>query len=111
MQPLTQAQQQFIQESIERDAVLDEKLDVIKQGVIQLGQIATDINEELDRQDKMLDEVDQKMDKVQEKLEARNKQMKKILEQTGGAQRWCPIIILFVILLALIGYIYQILTS
>ena len=68
-QPLTQAQQQ----SIERDAVLDEKLDVIKQVVIQLGQIATDINEELHRQDKMLDEV-----------EVRNKQMKKILEQPGG---------------------------
>ena len=47
------------------------------------------------------------MDKPQDTLEARNKQMKKILEQTGGVQRWCPIIILFVIPLSLIGY-YQI---
>ena len=110
-QPLTAKQQQFIQESIERDKILDEKLDVIKQGVMQLGQIASDINEELDRQDVMLDEVGNKIDKVTEKLEARNKQMKKILDATGGAQRWCPLIILFIILIALVGFIYQTLTN
>ena len=109
--PLTAEQQAFIQESIERDKELDEKLDVIKQGVMQLGEIAGNINEELDRQADMLNEVDEKMEKVTEKLEQRNKQMKKILQASGGAQRWCPLIILFIILIALVGYIYQLLTN
>merc|ERR1719499_2871108 len=75
--PLTAKQQQFIQESIQRDKVLDEKLDIIKQGVQQLNAIGQDINEELDKQAVMLDEVEQKMDKVNDKLESRN-------VQTGG---------------------------
>eukprot|EP00486_Rosalina_sp_Unknown_P006355 CAMPEP_0201572382 /NCGR_PEP_ID=MMETSP0190_2-20130828/15592_1 /ASSEMBLY_ACC=CAM_ASM_000263 /TAXON_ID=37353 /ORGANISM="Rosalina sp." /LENGTH=288 /DNA_ID=CAMNT_0047998039 /DNA_START=19 /DNA_END=885 /DNA_ORIENTATION=+ len=106
-QPLTAKQQAFIQESIERDAVLDEKLDLIKQGVQQLNAIGTDINEELDKQAVMLDEVEQKMDAVTEKLENRNEQIKKLLESTGGATRWCPVMILCVILLACIGYIWN----
>lgn len=110
-QPLSPAQQQFIQESIQRDAVLDEKLDIIKKGVQQLGVIAGDLNEEFDKQNAMLDELDTKMDDITEKLKARNKQMKDILEKTGGAQRWCPIIMLFIILLGLGGWIYQIATN
>merc|ERR1740129_1807969 len=57
-QPLTAKQQQFIQESIQRDQVLDEKLDIIKQGVMQLNAIGKDINEELDKQAVKLDEVE-----------------------------------------------------
>eukprot|EP00484_Ammonia_sp_Unknown_P001470 CAMPEP_0197020874 /NCGR_PEP_ID=MMETSP1384-20130603/1734_1 /TAXON_ID=29189 /ORGANISM="Ammonia sp." /LENGTH=288 /DNA_ID=CAMNT_0042448587 /DNA_START=34 /DNA_END=900 /DNA_ORIENTATION=+ len=105
--PLTAKQQAFIQESIDRDKVLDEKLDVILVGVKQLNQIGQDINEELDKQAVMLEEVEQKMDKVTEKLENRNEQIKKLLESSGGAARWCPILILLVILLACIGYIYN----
>jgi len=104
---LTAQQQAFIQESVERDQLLDQKLDVILQGVKQLGMIAYDINEELVKQDVMLDEIEQKMDKLQDKLETRNEQMKKLLEASGGAQRWCPILILFVIFIALCGYIYN----
>mmetsp|Transcript_32265 Transcript_32265/g.52212 ORF Transcript_32265/g.52212 Transcript_32265/m.52212 type:complete len:287 (-) Transcript_32265:233-1093(-) len=106
-QPLTAKQQSFIQESIQRDQVLDEKLDVILTGVKQLNQIGQDINEELDKQAVMLEEVEQKMDRVQEKLETRNEQIKKLLDASGGASRWCPVLILLVILLACIGYIYR----
>jgi len=106
-QPLTAKQQAFIQESIERDKVLDEKLYLIKQGVMQLNAIGQDINEELDKQAVMLDEVEQKMDKVNDKLESRNVQIKKLLDASGGATRWCPVLILLVILLACCGYIYQ----
>eukprot|EP01083_Nonionella_stella_P053889 142397_1 len=106
-QPLTQKQQAFIQESIQRDQVLDEKLDIIKQGVMQLNAIGTDINEELDKQKVMLEEVEEKMDHVTEKLENRNEQIKKLLEASGGATRWCPVLILCVILMACVGYIYN----
>jgi len=106
-QPLTAKQQAFIQESIERDQVLDEKLDIIKQGVMQLNAIGSDINQELDKQAVMLEEVEQKMDAVTDKLENRNEQIKKLLETSGGATRWCPVLILCVILMACIGYIYN----
>eukprot|EP01083_Nonionella_stella_P109588 319729_1 len=106
-QPLTQKQQAFIQESIERDQILDEKLDLIKAGVQQLNAIGSDINEELDKQKVMLDEVEQKMDRVTERLENRNEQIKKLLDSSGGAARWCPVLILCVILMACVGYIYN----
>ena len=86
---------------------MDEKLDIIKQGVQQLNAIGTDINEELEKQSVMLEEVEQKMDRVTEKLENRNEQIKKLLEASGGATRWCPVLILCVILLACIGYIWN----
>jgi len=79
--------------------------------VKQLGQIAGDINQELDKQSYMLDEVDQKMGMLTKKIESRNQQMQKILDATGGAQRWCPIIILLVIFLALMGYVYNLVTK
>ena len=106
-QPLTSKQQAFIQESIERDAQLGEKLDIIKQGVKTLGAIAGDINNEFEVQAVMLDEVEQKMDGITEKLESRNEQIKKLLDSSGGATRWCPVLILCVILITCIGYLYN----
>jgi len=106
-QPLTSKQQQFIQESIQRDIDLDNKLIAIKQGVMVLGQIANDINNELEVQDVMLDEVEHKMENVTDKLETRNGEIKRLLESSGGASRWCPALILCVILMACIGYVYN----
>mmetsp|Transcript_67700 Transcript_67700/g.107451 ORF Transcript_67700/g.107451 Transcript_67700/m.107451 type:complete len:305 (-) Transcript_67700:136-1050(-) len=105
--PLTAKQQAFIQESIERDAILDEKLDIIYAGVKMLGHIGHDINEELDKQNVMLDEVEAKMEKVHEKLETKNEKIRAILDESGGATRWCPLVILLVILLACLGYLWK----
>eukprot|EP01084_Bolivina_argentea_P270210 459407_1 len=104
-QPLTAKQQAFIQESIQRDHALDGKLTEIKQRVIVLGQMAHDINHELEVQGDMLDEVEVKMDDIVERLEKRNEQIETLLR--GGAPRWCPVLILCVILMACIGYIYS----
>eukprot|EP00485_Elphidium_margaritaceum_P023883 CAMPEP_0202712762 /NCGR_PEP_ID=MMETSP1385-20130828/45113_1 /ASSEMBLY_ACC=CAM_ASM_000861 /TAXON_ID=933848 /ORGANISM="Elphidium margaritaceum" /LENGTH=262 /DNA_ID=CAMNT_0049372891 /DNA_START=75 /DNA_END=860 /DNA_ORIENTATION=- len=87
-QPLTAKQQGFIQESIRRDAELDEKLDVILSGVKQLNQIGQDINEELDKQSLMLDETERRLSHITEKLQQRNAQIKKLLDDSGGAARW-----------------------
>jgi len=106
-QPLTAKQQAFIQESIERDLALDAKLSAIKKGVMTLGAIASDINNELDVQQVMLDEVDNKMVNVTDKLETRNHEMKALLDSTGGAGRWCPALVLCIILMACVGYIYN----
>jgi len=110
-QPLTAKQQAFIQESIERDRELDEKLSQIHAGVKMLGAIAGDINHELDVQKTMLEEVDNKMVNVTDKLETRNAEIKAMLEESGGATRWCPALVLCIILLACIGYIYNLATD
>jgi len=106
-QPLTAKQQAFIQESIERDRALDEKLSAIHHGVKMLGAIAGDINHELDVQRTMLEEVDNKMVNVTDKLETRNQEIKALLDQSGGASRWCPALVLCILLMACIGYIYN----
>eukprot|EP01083_Nonionella_stella_P191571 708959_1 len=106
-QPLTAKQQTFIQESYARDAILDNKLDMIRNGVITLGAIAADINIELDKQEVMLEELEVKMDNVQDKIEHRNEEIKKLLDSAGGATRWCPVLILCIILMACLGYIYN----
>eukprot|EP00483_Globobulimina_turgida_P012265 UN12287 len=105
--PLTTKQKIFIQESYEKDALLDAKLDQIQHGVIVLGKIAQDINHELDAQEVMLGELDEKMDHVTDKIEHRNEEIQKLLESSGGATRWCPVLILCVILMACMGYIYN----
>merc|ERR1712013_322524 len=106
-QPLTAKQQAFITKSIERDLALDAKLCAIKKGVMTLGAIAGDINNELDVQSVMLDEVDSKMVNVTDRLETRNHEIKALLESTGGARRWCPALVLCIILMACVGYIYN----
>jgi len=105
--PLTQNQQDFIQKSIERDAELDIKLIYTVNAVRNLGEIARSINEELEKQGHMIFEIGGIMDNLEEKLETRNSQLKKLLETSGGARRWCPILVLCVLLLALCGYIYS----
>eukprot|EP00486_Rosalina_sp_Unknown_P004256 CAMPEP_0201571828 /NCGR_PEP_ID=MMETSP0190_2-20130828/14788_1 /ASSEMBLY_ACC=CAM_ASM_000263 /TAXON_ID=37353 /ORGANISM="Rosalina sp." /LENGTH=201 /DNA_ID=CAMNT_0047996917 /DNA_START=340 /DNA_END=945 /DNA_ORIENTATION=+ len=106
-QPLSMKQQQFLQESIDRDAVFYEKLEQIHANVKVLGVMGGDMINEMEMQNVMLDEMDEKMNGLTEKLVSRNDQIKDILNSSGGAVRWCPIMILCVILLACIGYIWN----
>eukprot|EP00485_Elphidium_margaritaceum_P009071 CAMPEP_0202686624 /NCGR_PEP_ID=MMETSP1385-20130828/2373_1 /ASSEMBLY_ACC=CAM_ASM_000861 /TAXON_ID=933848 /ORGANISM="Elphidium margaritaceum" /LENGTH=489 /DNA_ID=CAMNT_0049341239 /DNA_START=24 /DNA_END=1493 /DNA_ORIENTATION=+ len=57
----------------------DQKLDELLKGVKALNQTATDINEELEDQDVLLDSIDKKFDKVQPKMQQQNKVMHKML--------------------------------
>ena len=56
----------------------------------------------------MLNQVEDKMDDVLHKYESANMRMNKLLDATGGVARWCPLIIVGIILLALLAYIYNI---
>lgn len=58
----------------------------------------------------MLDELGDKIDDTTAKYETANLRLNKLLDATGGVSRWCPLIIVGVILLALLAYIYKILT-
>jgi len=108
-QPISAQEQQFYMEVQENDKKMDVLLDVINQGLQDLKNMATDIGTNLDTQAKMLEEVDQKMDDTLENFQTANARLRQLMEEnTGGVETWCPIIILIIVLLAIVGYIFSI---
>ena len=87
-------------------------------------------HQSLDVQAQMLEEVSDKMDDTIEKYSVANARLKELLEKvkkktkktggaivtspsefsqnTGGVETWCPIVILIVILLGVIGYLFTV---
>lgn len=84
-------------------------LDEILKGVTELGQIAKDINTQIAISNAMTDELDKKMDKTIEQFKFSNARLQELLEETGGTSRWCPVIICFILLLGLVGYMWNVL--
>ena len=93
------------------DQELDAELDLVHQGVKRLGVMATEMNTELKIQKAMIDETKQKAEDVNAHLLEVNKKMKRALDQSGGASKWCLNIICVIILLAVVGYIYKMLNT
>lgn len=108
-QPMSRQEQEFIEEAAEKDKQIDQMLDTVMHGLVELKGIATDINAQLDVQAEMLEEIDGKMDNTITDYKSANKRLKELLQkETGGATAWCPFIILSVILLGVIGYIVNV---
>jgi hypothetical protein len=82
-------------------------LDQILSKLFGLGNIANDINAELKSQNDQLDDLENHMTKVDDNLKKNNRMLKKFVEQSGGGTRWCILIFLFLILMGLIGYIFN----
>lgn len=97
-----QAFEQQVQQNMdEQNKILDE----ISKGLDDLKDLANEANKQLTVQGAMLEQVDQQMEATIGKFKAANKRLKDILESSGGMERWCPMIICVIILLALIGYL------
>jgi len=107
-QPMSVQAQAFIEEKDQAIKEQDNILVEINKGLDDLLHMAEDINKTLKVQDAMLDELGQKIDNNIEAFKTANVKLKHLLKESGGLSRWCPIIICFVILLALVGYIYSI---
>ena len=105
LQPLSHEDQLFMESVMQRDAQIDAKLDQVLQGVVVLRKLGEEISDELQTQAQILKEVDVKVDKTTKKFVVANKKMKELLEESGGATRWCPIIIFVIVIVALIGYV------
>lgn len=56
----------------------------------------------------MLEQVDEKMESNLRTFKSANQRMKSILEESGGMSRWCPILILLIFIIGLIGYLLHI---
>jgi len=107
-EPMSAQVQAFMEEKDTAIKEQDEILKEINKGLDDLLHMAEDINKTLKVQDAMLDELGDKIDNNIEAFKTANLKLKHLLKESGGLSRWCPVLICFIILLALVGYIYSI---
>jgi|SwirhisoilCB3_FD_contig_91_1479196_length_974_multi_3_in_0_out_0_1 chromosome segregation ATPase len=79
----------------------DENLEGLSEAVGRLGYMATDINQELKEQNKMLNKLDEDLDDAGNKMNFVMAQLSKLLKTKDGCQIW-TIVILAVILILLV---------
>ncbi|KAG5386503.1 hypothetical protein IGI04_037973 [Brassica rapa subsp. trilocularis] len=86
---------------------LDQGLDFIAEGLDTLKNMAQDINEELDRQEPLVDEIDTKIDKASTDLKSTNVKLKDTVTKLRSSRNFCIDIILLCILLGIAAFIYN----
>jgi hypothetical protein len=94
----------FFEQIAQQDQRIDQALDRIYAGTVQLKENAMRINQELKTQEVILEEVQTKTEKTTEKLTTLNKRVKKAVKDLS-ADRMCMYIICCIVLLALVGFI------
>jgi len=92
----------------DNDADLDRTLDAVAEGVQVLGQMANELNREVNNQTEMLDQLETKVDNVNDKLENMNRRLKNAITSVRKGDRFIMDFIMLVIILALAGFIYNI---
>eukprot|EP01027_Heterolobosea_sp_BB2_P013551 GEZU01019540.1.p1 GENE.GEZU01019540.1~~GEZU01019540.1.p1 ORF type:complete len:272 (-),score=107.55 GEZU01019540.1:130-945(-) len=95
----------------EKDQKIDAGLDQISARVKKLGQIALEMNTELKVQEQIMTDIDKSIDKNQEKIENLNRKLENALEQQGGMTRFIAVLLLIVIVLALVGVAYTVISN
>lgn len=83
-------------------------LEDIEKCVDELKHLSLSINRGLQVQGDMLNRAEHKMDGNINKLATANTRLQRVLEENGGVTRWCSLLVCLVVLLALVGYILQI---
>lgn len=103
----TDQTQQFEKEFEISKLKQDEQLDRIGNGVSRLGEIARNMQEEVDRQNPIIDDIEHQMDKVTGQLKTNNAKLKGLVEQMRSSRNFCVDVILICIILAIGAYIYS----
>ncbi|XP_020240221.1 syntaxin-71 isoform X2 [Cajanus cajan] len=98
---------QFRQEYEMRRMKQDEGLDIISEGLDTLKNLASDMNEELDRQVPLMDEIDAKVDRAAADVRNTNVRLKKTLTEIRSSRNFCIDIILLCVLLGIVMYLYN----
>jgi len=109
-QPISAQTQAFLERKAEHDLEFNKAQDEMLDGVKRIRGIAEGIGNELEAQELMINDIDKQMDKVNDKFKVSNKQLKALVRATGGTSRWCVLLFLFIILIALIGYMFNLFT-
>ncbi|KAF3637197.1 Syntaxin-71 [Capsicum annuum] len=85
----------------------DQGLEVIAEGLDTLKNMASDMNEELDRQVPLMDEIDTKVDRATSDLKNTNVRLKHTVNQLRSSRNFCIDIILLCIILGIAAYLYK----
>jgi len=109
-QPMSAQTPAFMERKAESDVQFAKAETEMLEGVIRLHGIADGIGNELQAQELIIEDIDKQMDKVNDKFKVSNKQLKALVRATGGTSRWCVLLFLFIILIALIGYMFNLFT-
>ncbi|AQK88257.1 Syntaxin-72 [Zea mays] len=105
----TEESNQFRREYEMRRMKQDEGLDVIGEGLETLKNMASDMNEELDRQVPLMDEMDDKVDRANADLKNTNVRLKETVLQLRSSRNFCIDIILLCVILGIAAYLYNVL--
>lgn len=98
---------QFKNEFEMRKMKQDEGLDFISDGLDTLKNLASDMNEELDRQVPLMDEIDTKVDKASSDLKSTNVRLKETLYQVRSSRNFIIDIVLICVILGIVSYLYN----
>ncbi|WZZ62749.1 hypothetical protein YC2023_062856 [Brassica napus] len=85
----------------------DQGLDMISEGLDALKNMASDMNEELDRQVPLMDEIDSKVDRATSDLKNTNVRLKDTVNQLRSSRNFCIDIVLLCIVLGIAAYLYK----
>ena len=109
---ISSAQQQKLQQLKERDRDFDQQIDGIGQGIDELSNIASMQNEEVKKQNAMLEDLQQRMDEVHDHVSNVNAKMKDTLDEVGrSSDKLCVDVMCLLFLIGMIIVLYQLLTS
>eukprot|EP00246_Nothoceros_aenigmaticus_P005567 TRINITY_DN17734_c0_g1_i1.p1 TRINITY_DN17734_c0_g1~~TRINITY_DN17734_c0_g1_i1.p1 ORF type:complete len:267 (+),score=71.45 TRINITY_DN17734_c0_g1_i1:168-968(+) len=105
----TEESDNFRQEYEDRRRKQDQNLDVIAEGLATMRNLAGDMNEELDKQNVLLEEIDTKVDKASSDLKSTNARLKQTVTRMRSNRNFCIDIILLIIVLGIAAYLYNVL--
>ncbi|BFG22024.1 hypothetical protein CerSpe_082980 [Prunus speciosa] len=105
----TEESDRFRQEFEMRRMKQDQGLDVIAEGLGTLKNMASDMNEEVDRQVPLMDEIDDKVDRANADLKNTNVRLKDTIIKLRSSRNFCIDITLLIIILGIAAYLYNVL--
>ncbi|KAK8823810.1 hypothetical protein WA538_001102 [Blastocystis sp. DL] len=97
---LTDAQQQGLLQIEQNQQEVNQILEMISSGIDDLQGMAQGMNDEIQKQNKMLDEVETAVDKTNEHMKKTQEKMHETLKKTRGGDKFCMDMVLIFIIVA-----------
>ncbi|KAL3676689.1 hypothetical protein R1sor_026637 [Riccia sorocarpa] len=97
----------FSQEADQRKTKQDENLEVISEGLTTLGNMAHDLDEELERQSALVEEIDSKVDKAQTELRSTNARLRETLIKLRSNRNFVVDIVLLIVVMSIAAALYK----
>ena len=97
---LTDAQQQGLLQIEKNQQEVDQILEMISAGIDDLHGMAQGMNDEIQKQNKMLDELETTVDKTNEHMKKVQEKMHDTLKKTRGGDKFCMDMVLIFVIVA-----------